>query len=357
MTLRVGLIGLGEVAQLMHLPLLADDKRFAISAVSDISPNLTEAMAVRYSARSVATADDILSDPDIDAVFILTPDHLHADLLAAAIRASKHVFVEKPVCLNLDQIGPLLDLDEGNDRTVFVGYMRRYAPAFLALKDHMPTNTAIRHVRIRDIIRESQFFVDQTRPVLRGNDISHNEIDIGRARTQSMLRVAIGEDAPPDALRAYQVLTGLASHSFSAMRELIGMPLNVAAARQHGGETVLVWFDYGHFTASYEAVISDVARFDSGFEVLTQNQRFAINYDTPYIRHLPTQLEITTSGLNETRTEIVGPFYKDAFMVELDAFHHSVATGQPPKTGLKDSRYDLELFAQVGRAFRSGNSA
>ncbi len=357
MTLRVGLIGLGEVAQLMHLPLLADDKRFAISAVSDISRDLTEAMAARYGASAAATADGILSDPDIDAVFILTPDHLHADLITAAVKAEKHVFVEKPVCLNLDQIGPLLDLDEDNDKTVFVGYMRRYAPAFLALKDRMPALGAIRHVRIRDIIRESQFFVDQTRPVLRGNDVPSDAIDNGRARTLAMLRAAIGEDAPTDVLRAYQVLTGLASHSFSAMRELLGMPTRVAAARQHGGETVLVWFDYGHFTASYEAVISDVARFDSGVEVLTQNQRFAINYDTPYIRHLPTQLEIATSGLNETRTEIVGPFYKDAFMVELDAFHHSVATRQQPKTGLKDSRDDLELFAQVGRAFRSGNLA
>jgi myo-inositol 2-dehydrogenase / D-chiro-inositol 1-dehydrogenase len=354
MTLRVGLIGLGEVAQLMHLPLLADDERFAISAVNDISSNLTEAIAARYGAKPAVKADDILGDPAIDAVFILTPDHLHADLLAAAIRARKHVFIEKPVCLGLDQIGPLLALDEGNDRTVFVGYMRRYAPAFLALGERMPALEAIRHVRIRDIIRESQFFVDQTRPVLRGNDIPLEEMDMGRARTQAMLRAAIGEDAPADAVRAYQVLTGLASHSFSAMRELLGMPLRVAAARQHGGETVLVWFDYGHFTASYEAVISEVGRFDSGIEVLTQNQRFAINYDTPYIRHLPTQLEITTSGHSETGSEIIGPFHTDAFKLELDAFHHSVTTGHRPKTGLVDSLHDLELFAQVGRAFLSG---
>lgn len=351
MTLRVGLIGLGEVAQLMHLPLLADDARFSIAAVSDISPSLTQAMAVRYGAKPVAAAQGILDDRDIDAVFILTPDHLHADLLGSAIKAEKHVFIEKPVCLNLDQIKPLLELDRDNKQTVFVGYMRRYAPAFLALKHRMPAIKAIRHVRIRDIIRESQFFVDQTRPVRRGTDITPEVIEEGRARTQAMLRAALGADAPADALRAYQVLTGLASHSFSAMRELLGMPLRVAGARQHGGETVLVWFDYGHFTASYEAVISDIARFDSGIEILTQNQRFAINYDTPYIRHLPTQLEITTSGHTETGGEIIGPFHQDAFSVELGAFHHSVTTGERPKTGLRDSLQDLELFARVGQAF------
>lgn len=351
MTVSVGLIGLGEVAQLMHLPLLADDARYSIAAVNDLSPALTAQIARRYGARAAASPEDILADPGIDAVFILTPDHLHADLLAKAIAAQKHVFIEKPVCLNLGQIEPLLALDRDNPKTVFVGYMRRYARPFLALKERMPAPEAIRHVHVRDVIREAQFFVDQTRPVSRASDIPPEQIAEGRARTQAMLREVMGADAPADAVRAYQVLTGLASHSFSAMRELLGMPKGVVAARQHGGETVMVWFDYGHFTALYEAVITDVARFDSGIEVLTQNQRFAINYDTPYIRNLPTRLEITTSGYLHTGTEIVGPFYEDPFRVELDAFHDCLATGKRPKTDLADSRFDLELFRDVGRAF------
>jgi len=158
-------------------------------------------------------------------------------------------------------------------------------------------------------------------------------------------------DAAPDQLRAYQVLTGLSSHSFSAMRELFGSPRSVAAARQHRGDNVLVMFDYGTFTALYEAVIHDVARFDAGIEVLTMNQHFKINYDTPYVRNLPTRLEITTSDLHSTGTEIIGPFYEDAFRVELGAFHHAVTTGEKPKTLLTDSLADLELFAEVGRHF------
>jgi hypothetical protein len=135
------------------------------------------------------------------------------------------------------------------------------------------------------------------------------------------------------------------------MRELFGAPRKVAAARQHRGENVMVMFDYGSFTALYEAVIHDVARFDAGIEVLTFNQHFKMNYDTPYIRNLPTRLEITTSGEHSTGTEIVGPWYEDAFRVELGAFHHAVTTGEKPKTLLTDSLADLELFAEVGRHF------
>lgn len=349
--LKVGLIGLGEVAQLMHLPLLADDPRFEIAAITDVSPSLTAAIAARYGVGTVhPSAEALIDDPALDAVFILTPDHLHAPLLEKSIRAQKHVFIEKPAALTAAELRPLIDLDRQNQKVVFVGYMRRFAPAFLELKKRLPPADEIRHVRIRDLIRESQFFVDQTRNIVRPTDVPEAIVSEGRAETQRLLKSVMG-DAAPDQIRAYQVLTGLSSHSFSAMRELFGAPKKVAAARQHRGENVLVFFDYGHFTALYEAVIHDVARFDAGIEVLTLNQHFKINYDTPYIRNLPTRLEITTSDLHSTGTEIVGPFYEDAFRVELGAFHHAVTTGEKPKTLLTDSLADLELFAEVGQHF------
>jgi myo-inositol 2-dehydrogenase / D-chiro-inositol 1-dehydrogenase len=356
--LPVGLIGLGEVAQLMHLPLLADDPRFRITALSDVSPSLVARLGDRYGVPNRhGSAAAVIADPEVEAVFILTPDFLHAELLEAAIRAGKHVFIEKPACLTAAELRPLIELDRHNEKIAFVGYMRRYAPAFLELQRRLPRRDDIRHVRVRDLIRESQFFVDQTRTVLRADDVPQELLADGKARTQKLLRSVMGEDAPADAVRAYQVLTGLSSHSFSAMRELLGVPLAVATARQHRGENVTVLFDYGSFTAVYEAVIHDVARFDAAIEVLTTDQHFRINYDTPYIRHLPTRLEITSSTNEATATEIVGPFYRDAFQSELDAFYDSVSRGQRPKTTLADSLADLELFAEIGQHFLRQDTA
>ena len=350
--LSVGLVGLGEVAQLMHLPLLADDSRFVLRAISDVSQHLMDYVATRYGvSEKHANAHSLIEDPELDAVFILTPDHLHAELIEKCIRAGKHVFVEKPAALSASELTPLVELDDTNEKIVFVGYMRRFAPAFLELKKRLPSAAEIRHVRIRDLIRESQFFVDQTRNIVRPRDVSRQVIETGRDRTQRRLRSVMGSEATAEQLRAYQVLTGLSSHSLSAMRELFGLPKAVSAARQHRGENVTALFDYGSFTAVYEAVISEVAQFDASIEVLTLNQRFGINYDTPYIRNLPTRLEITTSGLNTTGTEIVGPSYEDAFRIELNAFFHSIVTGERPKTTLADSLNDLELFAEIGRHF------
>ena len=353
MPLKVGLIGLGEVAQLMHLPLLADDARFSIAAVTDVSPSLMDYIAGRYSVPARhPNADSLLADASLDAVFILTPDHLHADLLEKAIGSGKHVFIEKPVCLTEAQLVPLLSLPRRDGQVVFVGYMRRFSRPFLELKKRLPALETIRHVRVRDIIREAPFFVAQTRNIFKPKDVPAELIADGRARTLAMQRSVMGEDCPPDALRAYQVLTGLSSHSISAMRDLLGTPRRVRYAAQHKGETVIALFDYGHFTALYEAVIDDVSRFDAGIEVLTQTQHFKMNYDTPYIRNLPTRLEITTSTDTDTGTEVIGPVYEDPFRVELSAFYGAIAESIPVKTSLEDSLEDLRLFAEIGQFFR-----
>jgi myo-inositol 2-dehydrogenase/D-chiro-inositol 1-dehydrogenase len=355
--IKVGLIGLGEVAQLMHLPLLADDNRFRIAAITDVSPSLVGYVAERYGIPTRhQDAASLIADPAIDAVFILTPDHLHAELLEQAIRSGKHVFIEKPACLTAGQLRPILDIPQKARQIVFVGYMRRFSRPFLELKKRLPPLSAIRHVRLRDIIREAPFFVRQTRNVCKPNDVSPELIAEGRARTQSMLHSVMGEDCPPDALRAYQVLTGLSSHSFSAMRDLLGAPKSCSYAVQHGGETVVAVFDYGHFSALYEAVIDEVSRFDAGIEVLTNNQHFKLNYDTPYIRNLPTRLEITTSSDSETATEIIGPVYEDPFRIELSAFYDSITSGQPGRTTLEDSLQNLMLFKDVARHFHSSST-
>lgn len=349
--IRVGLIGLGEVAQLMHLPLLADDTRFAIEAVTDASPSLAAAMGRRYGVPRVhASAQALIEDAGLDVIFILTPDHLHAPLLAAAIRSGRHVFVEKPVTLTEAELAPIRALPRAAGQVVFVGYMRRYSRPFLELKRRRPALSGIRHVRVRDVIREAPFFVNQTRHIFRPGDVPEALIAEGRAQTLTLRQSVMGNRSA-DALRAHAVLTGLSSHSFSAMRELLGPPRGCLWAVQHGGETVLAAFDYGNFTALYEAVIDDVSRFEAGIEVITQTQHFRLTYDTPYVRNLPTLLEITTSTDTDTGTEIFGPVYEDPFRLQLDALHDSIVNGAPVKTSIEDAAEDLRLFVEVARHF------
>lgn len=347
---RVGLIGLGEVSQLMHLPLLADHSQlFQIAGVFDVSPSLTAHCAARYpGARAFETAEALVAAPDIDAVFILTPDQTHGHYLTMALNAGKHIFLEKPACLTVGEIDAATPLAQASDKLVFVAYMRRYSSAFLRAKAMLPQTGDIRYVRVRDIICEGPFFIRQTRNIFYPKDLSPEFLSQSRADTTALLEQVVGKNAPADLARAYQVLTGLSSHSLSAMRELIGLPKRVIAAHhKQNGESIVALFDYGHFTAIYEALIDNVARFDARIEILTDTRQMRIGYDTPYIRNLPTSLEVTESTGSETSTTIHGPDYSDPFALEIRVFHEHLTAGTKPKTTLADSREDLVLMAEI----------
>lgn len=85
-------------------------------------------------ARAARTLDDLLADPAIDAVAIATPAATHSLLGRRALEAGKHAFVEKPLCLNAAEAEALGRLADRLGRTLMVGHLLLFHPAFAALK-------------------------------------------------------------------------------------------------------------------------------------------------------------------------------------------------------------------------------
>jgi predicted dehydrogenase len=78
--------------------------------------------------RIVETVDELLADPSVDAVVIATPPRTHASLARQALDAGKHTFVEKPLCLDLEDVGLLFDTARSANRVLFTGYSVSYHP-------------------------------------------------------------------------------------------------------------------------------------------------------------------------------------------------------------------------------------
>ena len=99
--IRVGVIGCGSIAQIMHLPYLRElDDRFAITALCDVSPGTLAAVAAKYGVPDVycfADYHDLCASPAIDAVLICSSGS-HVPPALAALAADKHALVEKPLC-------------------------------------------------------------------------------------------------------------------------------------------------------------------------------------------------------------------------------------------------------------------
>ncbi len=351
--MKIGVIGLGEVAQLMHLPILQDmTDKFRITAISDVSPSLVDFIKQKYHVpQAYPDALELIEKSDAEAVFVLSPDQYHGEYIERALKTGKHVFVEKPAVLASKELNELIELKKKYSYLiVMVGYMRRFADHFLKAREIMlqdPKKTE--YLRFRDIICEGPFYIGQSRPVFYPGDVSKEIIEAGRIRRKKHIDMALGSDATGTQRTAYQMMTGLGCHSFSAVRELFGMPKKIrSVVTAHGGTHLVVVMEFDGFLGVYELVNDqDIVQFDAAIEIFQHDRKLKIKYETPYIRYQPMSLEVIESEKNQTRTTIYGPSYRDPFQTELNEFHKCIVEGKQPKTTLEDAREDLMIFEEI----------
>ena len=132
---RLGVIGAGNFARAVLLPWLKKLDGLELRGVAAASGPSAHQTATRFGFGYSATDwRQVVDDAGVDAVLIATRHDLHARVAAAALRAGKAVFVEKPMALSADQLEDLLDAWRSSGRVLQVGFNRRFAPTYLRLK-------------------------------------------------------------------------------------------------------------------------------------------------------------------------------------------------------------------------------
>jgi predicted dehydrogenase len=102
----------------------------------DLRTDVLETIARRYPAIETTTSfADVLADPRVDAVVIATPVSKHHVMAAAALRAGKHAFVEKPLAASSDEALDLIELAERRERVLMPGHTFLYSPPVLRIKE------------------------------------------------------------------------------------------------------------------------------------------------------------------------------------------------------------------------------
>lgn len=349
-TLRIGIVGCGEVTQIMHLPSLAQlVEKYTVTALCDVSKQVLQTVSDQWRVpKQYLDYRELLAQNDVDAVLIANPDVYHAEVTVAAIEAGKHVLIEKPMCITLREADEIIAAQERVRVIVQVGYMRRYAPAFIKACSLIPKLGEIRLARVHDVLGQNALIVRGTSRVVRGDDVPAGVIAIDQQLRDERVAEAIGE-APPGLRMAYGLMLGLSSHDISAMRELLGMPQRVLyAAQRCGGIYLSAAFDYGTYVCQYEMGIDAIPRFDGYLEVYGSERMLRVQYDTPYVRNLPIRLFIIESnGRGGVVERVEHPAWGDAFVAEWQAFYENVVERRTSKTSPADFRQDLELFQDM----------
>jgi len=133
---RWGLIGAGDVARKRVAPALRDATASELVAVSRARPELAESFAKAFGARRwYPRWQELVADPEIDAVYVATPVHLHAAQTIAAAEAGKHVLCEKPMAMDVAECDCMIAASRAHGVRLGVAYYRHFYPAVRRIKE------------------------------------------------------------------------------------------------------------------------------------------------------------------------------------------------------------------------------
>jgi predicted dehydrogenase len=134
--IRLGLLGLGRAGWGMHCPELAGkEDKFRFVAACDPMADRRKQMADKYGCRTYERVEDLLADPEVEMVDIATRSLDHYAHAVMALKARKHVFLEKPICAKYEDAVRLVKLAAKSRGNLYIRHNRRNEPAFLHVRE------------------------------------------------------------------------------------------------------------------------------------------------------------------------------------------------------------------------------
>ena len=352
---RVGVIGAGLIAQVMHLHYLRElSDLYEVSVICDVAPENAAASAARYGVTKTSTDwRELLREP-IDAVLVLTGGS-HAPMAIEAARAGLHVLVEKPMCFSTTEAAAMVDAADAAGVTLMVAYNKRYDPAYLRFCDELASLPDPRFLRVTTLESPIAPYASQypLSPVARPD----GEVLEGlRAESDASITAAIG-DVGPVLRRIYQsVLLDTLVHELNAVRGLLGEPdrIDYVDLRE---TTVSVMLRFGELPVAIHWIdLPGIARYEMELAFYAPDRRISLSFPSPFLRSAPTVISVEAGDPGSARSsaseEITS--YESSFKRELVAFHGAIVDGAPVATPGRDAMRDIALCEAIIECARTG---
>ena len=370
---RLGIIGLGAVAQAVHLPLLSRHRdRFEVTAVCDLSAELAAVVTERFglgAAERCRTAEEVLDGGRVDAVLVLSSGS-HGEVAGAALARGLAVFCEKPLAYTLAEADELARLSERTGAPLQLGYMKLYDPAVRrAARELAAANPTLRSVEVTVLHPSGSSQLAHAALAPPPGDVPPAVLSTLRDETARLRAEAIGQGGvdnrthslrPLDELeRLYtEVLLGSVVHDLAVVRMLAGDPERVEFAD--------AWPDGTWESVAVEAVCPGGVRFSLRWHYLDRYPGYreevrvhhdrgtvGLTFPSPFLLNAPTVLTVTDRDGDSERVRTHRSTV-EAFEEELLAFHRLVTEGAPTAAGIAEGRADIVTCQRIVRRLAAG---
>lgn len=364
--IKVGIVGCGEIAQIMHIPYLKEmEEQYELVALCARSKKLAETLAEKYQVKKIFNDyEDMLEMRNLDAVLILNMDH--APVAMKAANAKKHIFVEKPIAFTLKEADDMINACNQNGVKLMVGYMKIYDPAFQYAKK-LFEKMDYKLIRSHDYLHYNPLIVEELYNILKFDDVPYDPMTM----LVDVLSKRIGPDlfcGDEDILVAYIFLLMGGSHDLSILTEAFGYPKKVLwtdiwkhegsgpEGKKNGlgvfGHYVSSIFDYGkNRRCIFEFGGTARKWMDEDLVAFGTNETVKISYPSPYIKNTPAEVERTYMRDGEIHKEVANISYEEAFKRELKHFHDCIVDNKEPITNGEMGRKILHLCRSIVKKY------
>jgi predicted dehydrogenase len=355
-TLRVGVVGGGLVAQAMHLHYLKHQtERFDLVGLAEPSATVRDSLKQLYSLEA-AYADyrQLLDGTRLDAIVICSPAQTHAEVTLAALDLGLHVFVEKPMCITLADADRIIEARDRTGKVVQVGYMKRHDPAWQHMLEHLPDSAeSLRYLRV--VVHDPEFepFFGPGE-IFRASDVSADVIDAGREEMEAQVQEAVGA-ASPEVITAFEgSFLGSLVHDVNLVHGLLERMGEPLPAEVIGGD----WWNEGRAVTGYVR-LANGSRWDSAWIQLLDlfdyretvafyfaEEVHTLSFPSPWLKQSPTVYEVSRKG-ERARLAQVFESYEESFSRELAHFHDCVVNDVECRTPPEQARLDIDVLTQM----------
>ncbi len=340
--LRVGVLGCGPIAQFAHFDACHKAHNIELYAICDLAPDLLARMTAVHQPRvAYPQMDDLLADPLVDAVIVATADQFHVPLCQKVIAAGKHVLVEKPLGVTVEECEALRTQVSHSRQILQIGNMWRFDPGTAFVQKFIAREMGPLHAL-------KAWYYDSTYRYTMTDNLQPIPVVSATARKP-------GGDPKADR-RKYYVLTH-GSHLVDTARFLGGEITSVRArlSERFGAYCWFISVEYangglGHLDLNI-AVRGD---FEVGFQVFGEKGSARGRGYLPWY-HKTTDVECFS---NETG-QFTRPLGEDAHMYkrQLEAFAETILHGAPQRGAtIDDGIAAVRAMVAIARSVETGEA-
>jgi predicted dehydrogenase len=341
--LRVGVLGAGPIAQFAHFEACRKAANAELHAICDVAEDLLAHMATEHSpSRTFTSYDEMLADPDLDAVVVATADQFHVEASLRALDAGKHVLVEKPLGINVAECVALRNKVDATGLVLQVGTMRRFDPAIAF---------AERFIReeLGDVVACKAWYCDSAYRYTMTDAVQPIPRFSARARKP---------DGDPKSDRRRYYMLGHGSHLIDLARFLAGDIVRVSAQLVEKAGS-LCWFvgcDFADGSAGHlDLTMSVRMDWHEGFHVYGEHGSVIAKTSMPwYLRSSEVECFSARDGQYHRPLGQDGHFFRR----QVEGFADVILAGAPQLgADVRDGLAALEIMDAIERSIDTGAPA